>query len=173
MRYLSVAIFVLTFVCGCTPYPRYRSGSLESDSRRPDQNRNRRTSQNQPGTRDLNEMGRIIQGYLGTPYRGRSHSEKGLDCSEFVQRVYDEFGNIQLPRTAEKQFQVGYAVRKSQLRYGDLVFFNTGRSSPSHVGIYVGYSEFAHASSSSGVIISSLKEKYWSRRYLGARRILP
>ncbi|MCH9025253.1 MAG: C40 family peptidase, partial [candidate division Zixibacteria bacterium] len=66
----------------------------------------------------------------------------------------------------------GQPVSKSKLRFGDLVFFKTDRKKVSHVGIYMDYDEFMHASSSNGIIITSMKNKYWSKRYIGARRVV-
>jgi cell wall-associated NlpC family hydrolase len=121
----------------------------------------------------LIELGRIIQSHLGTPYKGKSRTRDGMDCSSFTAAVFDEFNRTKLPRTAKKQSKTGQKVDRRRLRYGDLVFFKTSGSSVSHVGIYIGDDEFVHSSTSTGVIISNLKEKYWRKRYAGARRILP
>lgn len=118
-------------------------------------------------------FGRILQGYLGKPYAGRSKYDSGLDCSLFTGEVFKKYAKIQLPRKSEDQFQSGAPVKGNDLQFGDLVFFQTDGSGISHVGVYVGYNEFIHASSSSGVILSSMGEKYWAKRFVGARRVLP
>jgi len=120
----------------------------------------------------LLDLGRIIQKYLGRPYAGAYHGANGVDCSQLVQEVFKKYNNTKLPRTTEKQFQAGAKVNEDYLRFGDLVFFRTDGSRVSHVGIYIENDEFVHASSSNGVIISSLKEDYWDKRLVGCRRVL-
>jgi cell wall-associated NlpC family hydrolase len=113
---------------------------------------------------------------LGTPYKfGSSNPEKGVDCSGFVKHVYKESADISLPRSAAEMSQKGETVAQSELKPGDLVFFNTRKKPNSHVGIYAGDGEFVHASSSHSkeVMISRINEKYWASRFNGARRVLP
>ncbi len=111
--------------------------------------------------------------YLDTPYQYGGNSISGIDCSAFTQNVYSSSINHYLPRTASEQFQVGENIsNKSELKFGDLVFFNTTkRAYPGHVGIYLGDNLFAHASSSQGVMVSSLEGNYFSNRYVGAKRV--
>lgn len=110
--------------------------------------------------------------YIDTPYKYGGNDHKGIDCSAFTQNVFSNSTNIELPRSASQQFQFGDKINKTELQFGDLVFFNTTkRSFPGHVGIYVGENLFAHASYTLGVTISSLTEEYYSRRFVGARRI--
>ncbi len=108
--------------------------------------------------------------FLGVPYAFGGTSAGGFDCSGFVQHVYAMLG-LHLPRTADAQYTEGMRVRGALVR-GDLVFFETYSAGASHVGIYLGNDEFVHASSSRGVTVSSLHERYWSARYLGAKRLL-
>ena len=95
----------------------------------------------------------------------------GFDCSGFTSYVYKNLG-LTLPRTSQAQFKTGTAVSKTNLREGDLVFFNTSGRGVSHVGIYVGNGKFSHSSSSRGVTITSLSDSYWSKRYVGAKRVM-
>jgi cell wall-associated NlpC family hydrolase len=113
---------------------------------------------------------------IGTPYKfGSSNPEKGLDCSGFVKTVYKQSADISLPRSAAEMSKEGEKVAKSELKPGDLVFFNTRKKPNSHVGIYAGDGTFVHASSSrtKEVTISRIGEKYWASRFNGARRVLP
>ncbi len=159
---------------GCTPYPRYRSGGpLEQEEARPSVQEEISGEQASLGTERLLELGRIIQSYLGTPYKGMGESGAGMDCSKFTEEVFYRFGGMELPRTAAEQFELGAEVPKGRMSYGDLVFFSGDGDSISHVGIYIGYGEFIHSTNTSGVIISSLDDKYWKSRFAGARNILP
>lgn len=121
--------------------------------------------------RDLMLM-EIIR-YLNTPYKYGGNSLDGIDCSAFTQSVYKNSWLLNLNRTARDQFQQGQVISdRSELKFGDLVFFNTRRRvKPGHVGIYIGDNLFAHASSKLGVTVSSLEHTYYDKRYMGARRI--
>ncbi len=111
---------------------------------------------------------------LGTPYKyGGNSPRRGFDCSGLVQYSHKVAG-IQLPRTTRQLYRATKPVRRRFLQPGDLVFFriNPGRT-VSHVGIYLGNGKFIHApSSGKRVKISSLKERYWTRHYLAAGRVL-
>lgn len=109
--------------------------------------------------------------WQGTAYQFGGNSNRGIDCSELVMNVYRDSVNIKLPRTTEIQANKGYPIYKDQLKMGDLVFFKTGWRIR-HVGIYIGNNEFMHASTSKGVIISSLENVYWKEKYWQARRII-
>ncbi|MDX9745891.1 MAG: NlpC/P60 family protein [Syntrophales bacterium] len=115
---------------------------------------------------------KISKGFLGAPYRFGGASLKGLDCSAFVKRIYSIF-DVNLPRTAREQAQMGQKVSRDKLAVGDLVFFNTRRYHISHVGIYIGNNEFVHAASgkSKKVRVSSLNEPYYNKRFIKAVRI--
>lgn len=108
--------------------------------------------------------------WLGTRYLFGGTSKSGIDCSAFTRTVYRSIG-FGLPRTAAMQWEVGDAVDREELQFGDLVFFNT-RSAVwvSHVGMYLGNDLFAHASSRNGVTVSSLNSDYYSSHYIGGRR---
>jgi len=110
--------------------------------------------------------------YLGVPYKYGGTTKNGIDCSAFTQTVYRDVFNIQLQRSARLQYTQGETIEKGEnLKYGDLVFFNTrDRVKPGHVGIYIGDRLFAHASSKKGVTITSIDYDYYTRTYMGARR---
>jgi cell wall-associated NlpC family hydrolase len=111
--------------------------------------------------------------YLNTPYEYGGNSKSGIDCSAFTQKVYSDCLSYQLPRTVSEQYNVGINVNGiNNLQFGDLVFFDTSKyRRPGHVGIYLGDDLFAHASSSKGVIVSSLNMEYYLSRFMGGRRI--
>ena len=108
--------------------------------------------------------------YMGVPYVYGGSSPSGFDCSGFVQYVYRQVG-IDLPRTADIQFEVGVPVSKSELQAGDLVFFAGDYVNVSHVGIYLRDGEFIHASTTYGIAIDTLSRDYRRDHYVGARRI--
>jgi cell wall-associated NlpC family hydrolase len=112
---------------------------------------------------------RLARGYLGRPYQWSGIGRRGFDCSGLVFHVFQTLGHA-VPHSSAAQFQGGTPVPRAALGPGDLVFFRTYTSGPSHVGIYLGAGRFIHASASRGVIISSLIEPYYRARYLGARR---
>lgn len=115
---------------------------------------------------------------IGIPYvwGGNSPSE-GFDCSGFVKYVFAHY-NVSLPRIAEQQYNYSTKINKSQLKAGDLVFFSSaGSSGVEHVGIYIGNSDgysdaFIHASSSNGVIVSSLSQNYYTTYFYGCGRVI-
>ncbi len=110
-------------------------------------------------------------GWDGTVYRFGGTRISGIDCSALMVRWFDHLFDVRLPRTSNQQFRVGNEVERDWLAEGDLVFFGSP-SQITHVGVYVGRGEFAHASSSGGVTVSRMAQEYWSTRYRGARRVL-
>ena len=109
---------------------------------------------------------------IGIRYRyGGDTPQTGFDCSGFVRYVYHQIGTA-LPRRASDISRFGATVDRDELQPGDLVFFNTLRRPFSHVGIYLGDQRFIHAPSRGGnVEIVNMTERYWERRYNGARRL--
>ncbi|WP_303785022.1 C40 family peptidase [Azovibrio restrictus] len=111
---------------------------------------------------------------VGINYRmGGNDPNSGLDCSSYVQTVYRDAIGLVLPRTAKEQSLLGEEVDRSELKPGDLVFFNTMRRAFSHVGIYLGDNYFLHAPrAGSAVRVESMQSSYWVQRYNGARRVI-
>ncbi|HSP88232.1 MAG TPA: C40 family peptidase [Ignavibacteriaceae bacterium] len=110
--------------------------------------------------------------YMNTPYKFGGNSKEGIDCSAFTQTVYNSC-SLQLLRSAREQFTQGIVIDKTEdLKFGDLVFFNTRKTvKPGHVGIYLGENLFVHASRKKGVIVTPITHEYYAKRFMGARRI--
>jgi hypothetical protein len=110
--------------------------------------------------------------FVGTPYRfGGAEPSRGFDCSGFVYYVFAQQG-VWVPRTVADQADAGTKVRHTDLRPGDLLFFRTSGRGPTHVGIALGPDRFVHAPNSRGEVrIEPLARRYWSERFLEARRM--
>ena len=122
------------------------------------------------------KAGDVVVGALnmiGVRYRwGGNTPDSGLDCSGFVRYVFQDTLGLSLPRRAEEMSRVGEKVSMSNLKPGDLVFFNTMRRSFSHVGIYIGDNKFVHSPSTGSTIrVDDLDDGYWEKRFQGARRV--
>ena len=116
-------------------------------------------------------MFKVIE-YLNTPYLWGGTSKIGIDCSAFIQTIVYQALCITLPRTSLEQSNVGEPVDKSELKFGDLVFFDTMRKGRvTHVGMYLGNGFFAHSGSRTGVAVASLDDDFYTRTYLKAKRV--
>ena len=120
---------------------------------------------------DKGLMGKIIAGYLRTPYKQGGTGRLGIDCSGLVYVVYRDYNGTRLPANTDRLFGNFRKVDYKNVRYGDLVFFSFDGTRVSHVGIYVGNDKFVHASKSRGVVISDITEDYYRSNYKGARRV--
>lgn len=112
--------------------------------------------------------------FLGVPYRrGGDSIEEGFDCSGFTRHIFELSLGLVLPHRAEEQAKDSAldAVRRDELKPGDLVFFNTMRRTFSHVGIYVGEGKFIHSPHTGAKVrVDDMREAYWKNRFTGARR---
>ena len=107
---------------------------------------------------------------VGRPYRYGGNTPRGFDCSGLVQYSYAKAG-VRLPRSTEALRQQSRAVRVSELRRGDLLFFHQEGKRASHVGIYLGNDRFVHApSSGKRVYVADFTQPYWHRHFADARR---
>ena len=114
-------------------------------------------------------------GYLGIRYRkgGNGPESGGFDCSGLVKRLFSSSLGLSLPRTSAEMAKAGDKVSRQELMPGDLVFFNTLNRAFSHVGIYLGNSQFLHSPRSGGVVrVESIDVSYWRKRFNGGRRLV-
>lgn len=179
MKNVLFAILALLFVVSCgssKPVAVKRSAPTKTVKKSPDL---KTLESNFSGkvNGQIQDILKDAQKYLGAPYKYAGNTSAGFDCSGLVTKVFNE-NNTKLPRRSEDQSNAGKPINIRDTKPGDLVFFATaGGSRVSHVGIVHdignnGEVKFIHASTSKGVIISSLNEKYWNKAYLFARRVL-
>ncbi|MEI6263767.1 MAG: NlpC/P60 family protein [Sphingobacteriia bacterium] len=112
----------------------------------------------------------LIDKWWGTKYCIGGNTQKCIDCSGFTQILEREIFYTTLPRTSQEQYKESRRVELEDLREGDLVFFGSGRSI-SHVGVYLQNNKFVHASTSQGVTITDLNDKYWKPKFVGGGRL--
>lgn len=112
--------------------------------------------------------------WIGTPYRYGGTTKKGVDCSGLTSAIYKKVYRKKLCRSSEEQRDRDCKkVLKRNLKEGDLVFFHNGKKKKkaSHVGIYLKDGKFVHASTSVGVVVSSLNERYYDKHWLQGGRV--
>lgn len=112
----------------------------------------------------------LIDKWWGTKYCIGGNTQKCIDCSGFTQILEREIFYTTLPRTSQEQYKESRRVELEDLREGDLVFFGSGRTI-SHVGVYLQNNKFVHASTSVGVTITDLNDKYWKPKFMGGGRL--
>ena len=103
--------------------------------------------------------------WKGTKYALGGDSKKGIDCSALTRQVYREVYKKELPRVSAQQVKSGKRVANKNLEPGDILFFKTNGGKTNHTTVYVGNTLFINASSSKGVVMSSLKSPYWNKSY--------
>lgn len=112
-----------------------------------------------------------VTNWLGVPYKYGGNSKEGTDCSGFVQQVYGVVYKIKTARSANGIFEESTKVSKHQLKQGQLVFFKINTENVGHVGIFLQESWFIHASSSKGVMVSSLETDYWKKYFVAGGKL--
>jgi len=110
---------------------------------------------------------------MGIPYRwGGNNPEEGMDCSGFIRYVFKKSLGIDLPRTAAEMSKVGKRVSINDLEPGDLLFFNTGRGSNTHLGMYIGDNKFIQSPRTGQDIQITKFDGYYRAHFNGAKRIV-
>ena len=115
---------------------------------------------------------KLIDDWFGTDYCIGGTSKNCIDCSGFSHVIMQEVYNVNVPRTAQEQYNESQKIKLEDLNEGDLVFFYTGGRDISHVGIYLQNNKFVHSATSGGVMVSDLNDSYWKTRFKGAGRYL-
>ncbi len=109
--------------------------------------------------------------WLGTPYVYGGESKSGTDCSGFIQQVYKTIYGINTARSANGLYEECIKVKREKLKQGELVFFKINTEKVGHVGIFLQDPYFIHASSSKGVMVSSLELEYWSKYFISGGKL--
>lgn len=198
LRYIFLALLVTSFLGACTPKKTSPvndslaeqsnttvaaaahdgdddddDGAWENDddSVSPTERLAQNYSRTHKATGSTGELLQKARTALGTPYVRGGTSRNGFDCSGFVQWSYSSVG-IQLPRTAREQSQVGTPIRRmDDMQAGDIVAFRHPKRGY-HTGIYVGDGKFIHSPRKRNVVrINSLDDPYFSKTFMGARRL--
>jgi len=148
-----------------------KDGSSDSEPEAPQADNDSKSSEDVGKSDERDALEAFVDEWYGTPHRMGGMTKKGVDCSGFVIIAYREVFNREFQgRRAEDIFAEMTPLRQDELEFGDLVFFKVRGRRIDHVGIYMGQGQFAHTSSSRGVMISNLSNAYWAKRFFrGAR----
>ncbi|MBA6155888.1 C40 family peptidase [Tenacibaculum sp. S7007] len=115
--------------------------------------------------------------YKGVRYKYGGTTNKGMDCSGLIHTAFKQ-RNVEIPRTSREMYAKGYDISLRKVKRGDLLFFKTARKrgKVNHVGLVTsiknGDIRFIHATSSRGVIVTSLNQDYWNKAFIKAKRVL-
>lgn len=168
MRYFLRNLLFLAFLAlalgGCAS-----SGNLQPDSSPELQPLPTEAPRSASASEKAQKLWQVFERYRGTPYEYGGTSPNGFDCSGFILTAYREGLGKRLPRTTTQMLASGDVVHPGEIKPGDVVFFQIG-GKEQHAGIYMGGDRFIHASSSTGVTLSSISGYYWKGRLTQARR---
>lgn len=169
MNRLVPALLLLLFVSSCKSKKAYSGKKQPSNTIT--------VNANTPPTEEAESIVKYAKTFDGTRYKYGGTTKRGMDCSGLIYTSFNKH-NISLPRTTVGLKSVGDWVDLEEINVGDLIFFATKKNSRkvNHVGIVTnvrtGHVEFIHASTSKGVMVSSLDERYWYFAFVQARRVL-
>jgi len=113
-----------------------------------------------------------VYNWVGTRYKYAGQTQKGIDCSGFVSKMYAAAYCVAVAGGSADIFKTVKPIEKEELQEGDMVFFKIKKGKISHVGIYLGKNKFAHATVHAGVIISDLNEDYYKKYFYKGGRLL-
>ena len=113
----------------------------------------------------------FINEWYGVPYKYAGKDKKGIDCSGLTSTLYAKVYDKKISSSTKALIDEVKKIKSSDLKEGDLVFFNIGASHPTHVGVYLQNHKFVHASTKKGVIISDLNEPYYKKYFSSAGRV--
>jgi cell wall-associated NlpC family hydrolase len=162
-------LLILSIAGGCAS----RSGSVPAPFPMPNRgSSDPATVLSAPRRPDSDAITSTALGLRGVPFVDGGTTPSGFDCSGFTSYVFEQHG-VELPRLAAEQYRVGSDIDPDAIEAGDLLFFTTVAPGASHVALAIGGDEFVHAPSERGQVrVERLSSSYWSRRFLGARRIV-
>ncbi|WP_417290351.1 C40 family peptidase [Corallibacter sp.] len=170
-------LVLLLFFCLCLSSCKSTKQGKSTSKTRTTKTVTKPTTKHYSSSAEADKIVKYAKQFEGVKYKYGGTTKKGMDCSGLVNTAYKS-ENILLPRTTGSLATHGNWIDLKEVRKGDLVFFATRKNSRSvnHVGIVTstrtGYVEFIHASTSKGVMISSLSERYWYFAFVQARRVL-
>jgi cell wall-associated NlpC family hydrolase len=195
-KILGAAAVAFLALAACSPYPVYNSSGTSGrhaqvdeeeeeadnpadhepavESREVESNPVEPAAAAGPTSIDPRLFQRVVETYVGTPYKRGGDNLRGIDCSNLVSCIYRDYDGTTLPESTRGLLRLSGVIEYDDLQIGDLVFFKFAETrSPSHVGVYLGDKRFVHASETNGVIISSIEENTYRSAYYGARRVAP
>ena len=111
-----------------------------------------------------NQLLKSYSHWKGTKYALGGDSATGIDCSALTRRVYREVYGYELPRKTDQQIKIGSHISRENLKPGDIVFFRPDEKN-NHTAVYLGDTLFINASTSKGVVISTLENTYWNKYF--------
>lgn len=122
------------------------------------------------GDSDNMQLYSFVADWLGAPHQMGKCTKEAIDCSCFIRLIYQEVYSRTIPRSSKEMYDASIKLATEELREGDLVFFNIKTTKVSHVAVYLKNGWFAHVSTSKGVMINNLSEKYYKQYYMGGGR---